>query len=120
MKSPVFNQHDLCRLLRFTPFLMAVLILVYAILAAFDFHPRFLESIADGGVIASALLFIESKVLGFCRLHRALIIYTVVVGILVDVHHLFGFGSLFYPMLNATIVAGMLLVTLSLIKRCRA
>lgn len=117
MKSPIFNYRHLYRLLRFVPFLMAALILVYAILVYFGIHPRFLESIADGGVIAPFLLFVESKTLGFCRLHRALIVYTVIVGLCVDFHSLFGFGIFLYPMLSLTIAVGLLLVLLSLVKR---
>jgi hypothetical protein len=117
MKSPISNRHNLYRLLRFVPFLMAALILAYAILVYFGVHPRLLESIADGGVVASFLLFVESKALGFCRLHRALIVYTVIVGLCVDFHRLFGFGVLLYPMLTLTIIVGSLLVLLSLAKR---
>ena len=118
MKSPIFNYRHLYRLLRFVPFLMAALILIYAVLVYFGVHPRFLESIADGGVIASFLLFVESKAFGFCRLHRALIIYTFIVGLCVDFHSLFGFGILLYPMLSLSIAVGLLLVLLSLVKRC--
>lgn len=117
MKSPIFNYRHLYRLLRFVPFLMAVIVLTYAILVYFGIHPRLLESIADGGIIASFLLFVESKAFGFCRLHRALIIYTVIVGLCVDFHSLFGFGIFLYPMLSLTIAVGLLLVLLSLVKR---
>lgn len=102
--------------LRVIPFLMAVMTLTYVVAFAFGFQIKLLGLLSDPGVIAAVLIFWASKVIGMCKLHRALLIYSVIIGLCVDFNQSIGFGCLLHPMVILSILVGVTLVSLSLIK----
>lgn len=102
--------------LRAVPFLMTVMALIYVTAFAFGYQIAFLNLLSNPGLIAAILIFWASKVVGICKLHRALLIYSAVVGLCVDFNQCIGFGKFLLPMLILSISVGIVLVLLSLTK----
>ncbi len=102
--------------LRILPFLMTVMMLIYVIVFVFGFRVKFLELLSDPGVVASIFIFGVSKHIGMCKLHRALLIYSTVIGLCIDFNQSVGFGVCLYPISILAIVVGLVLVVLSLTK----
>lgn len=116
MATPKRPHSAFVMALRVIPFLMAVMTLTNVIAFLFGFQIKLLGLLSDPGVIAAILIFWASKAIGMCKLHRALLIYSVVIGLFADFNQSIGFGVYLCPVLVLSILTGLTLVLLSLTK----
>lgn len=126
-RNKTYNRHELhtlaiwarrtkvaCELI---PPTAAIIMLVHCILLYFDIRLPYAEIIAL--FLAAIMMFILSRALGFCRLHRIFIIYNFTMLACIHFQREVGFRDFLHPAHAIMIAIGIFLIIKLIINKCK-
>lgn len=125
-KNKTYTRHELHNLATWArrtkvaceliPPTAATIMLIHCILLYFDIRLPYAEMLAL--LLAAILMFILSRALGFCRLHRIFILYDFALLACIQYQREIGFDDWLHPAHAIMIAIGIFLIVKLIINKC--